>query len=106
MNAANRWELAQNGQIRNAATGKCIDVSGAPGVDDGRAVQVWDCESTANTDQRWVLRNGFIINQLSGRCIDVSGAPGTADGSKLLLWACETSGRNPNGSITDQRWRF
>ncbi|MFG1477119.1 RICIN domain-containing protein [Xanthobacter sp. V4C-4] len=106
MNAANRWELTQNGQIRNATTGKCIDVSGAPGVDDGRPIQVWDCEGTANTDQRWALRNGFIVNQLSNKCIDVSGAPGTADGSKLLLWTCETSGRNPNGSTTDQRWRF
>ncbi len=106
MNGANRWELTKSGLIRSVATGKCVDVSGAPGTADGSAIQVWDCETSANTDQRWVLRNGFIVNQLSNKCIDVSGAPGVADGSKLLLWTCEASGRNPNGSITDQRWRF
>lgn len=106
MNAANRWELTPSGHIRNVTTGKCIDVSGAPGTTDGRPIQVWDCEMSGTTDQRWSLRNGFIVNQLSNKCIDVSGAPGTANGAKLLLWTCESSGRNPNGSATDQRWRF
>ncbi|MFH3481342.1 RICIN domain-containing protein [Xanthobacter variabilis] len=112
MNAANRWELTNGGFIRNVATGKCVDVSGAPGTADGSALLVWDCESSGRnpngsvTDQRWELRGGFIVNELSRKCVDVSGAPGTADGAKLLLWTCESSGRNPNGSATDQNWRF
>ncbi len=46
----------------------------------------------------------FIVNQLSGRCIDVAGAPGTGNGAPIILYDCELSGRNPNGSQTDQQW--
>ncbi|WP_368009438.1 ricin-type beta-trefoil lectin domain protein, partial [Laspinema palackyanum] len=56
---------------------------------------------------RWSLtRDGFIRNTLSGKCIDVSDVSGTANGTQLQLWDCQTSGRNPNGSPTDQRWRL
>lgn len=101
-----------NGMIRNALSGKCIDVSGAPGDRNGAPLQLWDCETSGRnpngspSDQFWTFDGGMIRNELSGRCIDVSGAPGTANGAPVQLWDCEDSGRNPNGSVTDQRWRY
>lgn len=110
---SDQFWIFSGGFIRNALSGKCIDVSGAPGVVNGARLQLWDCETSgrssngALTDQLWALRpDGFIVNQNSGKCIDVSGAPGVGNGAPVQLWDCENSGRNPNGSVTDQRWRY
>lgn len=108
-----RWEWVNNGFIRNTLSGLCLDVAGAPGTANGSRLILAKCEFNGRspngqpTDQMWFARDdGSIVNQYSMKCIDVSGAPGTQNGAPLLLWDCETSGRNPNGSITDQRWRF
>lgn len=110
-----RWVLTNGGFIRNTLSGKCIDVAGAPGRDNGALLQLWDCELSgrnrdngSTTDQRWTITgNGFIRNTLSGKCIDVAGAPGQSNGARLQLWDCELSGRNrDNGSDTDQQWNF
>lgn len=99
--------------IVNRLSGKCIDVSGAPGTNNGAALLLWECERSgrnpngSETDHRWTFTpQGFIKNTLSGKCIDVSGAPGTTNGARLILWDCETSGRNANGSPTDQQWEL
>lgn len=99
--------------IVNRLSGKCIDVSGAPGTANGSRLLLWTCETSgrstngAQTDHKWVmLPNGFIRNTLSGKCIDVVGEPGIADGSPLGLSTCETSGRSPSGAQTDQRWEM
>lgn len=101
--------------INNSLSGKCIDVSGAPGRQNGAPLILRDCELTgvnpdnnSVTDQRWILTSqGFIRNSLSGKCIDVAGAPGRTNGAKLQLWDCELSGtNNDNGSNTDQQWFF
>jgi hypothetical protein len=108
-----KWAFTNGGFIRNTLSGKCIDVSGAPGRGNGAPLQLWDCELSGYnrdngtaTDQRWTITsNGFIRNTLSGKCIDVSGAPGQSNGARLQLWDCELSGRNrDNGSTTDQQW--
>src|SRR5512136_853072 len=99
--------------INNFLSGKCIDVSGAPGRNNGSPLQLWDCELSGRnadngsaTDQKWTITSkGFIRNTLSGKCIDVAGAPGRDNGARLQLWDCELSGRNAdNGSATDQTW--
>ncbi|MFG1229095.1 RICIN domain-containing protein [Xanthobacter wiegelii] len=104
---------AQTKFIVNQLSGKCIDVSGAPGVKNGAPLILYTCEFGAlnpngtPTDQMWeVLPQGFIRNALSGKCIDVPGAPGIKAGTALILYDCEMSGRNPNGSTTDQQWQF
>ena len=106
-----QWIAIDGGFIRNTLSGRCIDVAGAPGTDNGARLQLFDCELSGfntngtSTDQRWVVRaDGFIQNLLSGRCIDVAGAPGTGNGAPLQLVDCELSGFNGNGSLTDQRW--
>ena len=110
-----RWVFINGGYIRNTLSGKCIDVAGAPGRNNGALLQLWDCELSGRnrdngsiTDQRWTITsNGFIRNTLSGKCIDVAGAPGQSNGARLQLWDCELSGRNrDNGSDTDQQWSF
>lgn len=99
--------------IVNQLSGRCLDVAGAPGTANGALLTLYDCELSgrnpngSQTDQRWqFLPNGLIRNALSGRCIDVPGAPGVTNGARLILYDCETSGRNPNGSQTDQRWEM
>ena len=110
-----RWVLTNDGFIRNTLSGKCIDVSGAPGRTNGAPLILWDCERSGRnadngsiTDQKWMLTGeGFIRNTLSGKCIDVAGAPGRTNDARLQLWDCERSGRNAdNGSVTDQKWQW
>ncbi len=108
-----RWEWVNNGFIRNVLSGLCLDVQGEPGTANGSRLILAKCEFNGRsphgqpTDQMWFTRaDGAIVNQYSMKCIDVSGAPGTTNGARLQVWDCETSGRNPNGSLTDQRWRF
>jgi hypothetical protein len=108
-----KWRFIKDGYIQNALSGKCIDVNGAPGVNNGGALHLWDCEFSGRgpgnspTDQKWRLTDdGFIKNVLSGKCLDVRGAPGLNNGDALQLWDCETTGSGPNGSVTDQRWQL
>ncbi len=106
------WEMTSGGFIRNRLSGKCIDVAGAPGKQNGARLQLWDCELSginpdngSQTDQKWRFSGGFIRNRLSGKCIDVAGAPGRANKTALQIWDCERSGINPdNNSLTDQKW--
>lgn len=95
--------------LSNLLTGKCIDVGGAPGRENGTPLILWDCELSGDnadngspTDQRWILRNdGFIVNELSGKCLDVAGYTGRSNSSKLIIYNCEFD--DPR---TDQRWTF
>ena len=57
-----KWVVTNQGFIRNKLSGKCIDVSGAPGSANGAQLQLWDCELSgrnrdngSTTDQRWRL---------------------------------------------------
>jgi hypothetical protein len=97
--------------IQNTLSGRCIDVAGDPGADNGAPLRIWDCEWSGSsltgnqTDQVWVFRSdGFIQNSLSGRCIDVVGDPGIDNGAGLQLWDCESSGLSLAGNPTDQTW--
>ena len=91
-------------EVVNSLSGKCFDVAGDPGKDNGSKIQIWDRQFSS--DQKWeITQEGFIKNLLSGKCIDVDGAPGKDNGSKLQLWDCEVSGYNAyNNSPTDQKW--
>ncbi|MBP0030843.1 RICIN domain-containing protein [Roseofilum sp. Guam] len=54
-----RWELLPGGYLRNKTSGRCIDVAGSPGVNNGANVQLTNCELSGNnhdrtrTDHRW-----------------------------------------------------
>jgi GH18 family chitinase len=47
-----QWTAESNGQLRNAASGRCLDATG-PSSADGTRLQLWDCAGTAN--QRWTF---------------------------------------------------
>ncbi|MBW4499516.1 MAG: RICIN domain-containing protein [Scytonema hyalinum WJT4-NPBG1] len=56
------WTLTRDGFILNVASGKCIDVAGAPGNRNGAPLQLWNCETSgrntdngSETDQKWQL---------------------------------------------------
>jgi hypothetical protein len=102
-----REATAQGRFIVNQLSGRCLDVVGAPGTQNGARIVLYDCEfsgqsaNLAQTDQQWqVLPSGLIRNILSGRCIDVSGGPGRNNGTPIVLFDCEVGQRN-----SDQYWR-
>ncbi|MEV6238280.1 glycosyl hydrolase family 18 protein [Lentzea sp. NPDC051838] len=45
-----QWTSEANGQLRNVASGRCLDATG-PSSADGTRLQLWDCAGTAN--QQW-----------------------------------------------------
>lgn len=47
-----QWTAESNGQLRNVASGRCLDATG-PSSADGTRLQLWDCAGTAN--QRWTF---------------------------------------------------
>lgn len=55
-----QWKMTREGFIVNVLSGKCIDVAGAPGRNNGSQLQLWDCERSGRnpdnnsiTDQKW-----------------------------------------------------
>jgi hypothetical protein len=106
-----RWSF-RNGFIVNRLSNLCVDVAGAPGVDNGNKIQLAPCEfdgyseNGQPTDQRWeVTREGFIVNSVSGKCLDISGAPARNSGDAAILYDCEFY-EFDRGMPTDQRWYF
>lgn len=106
-------------EIRNAKTGKCLDISGYEALSNSTA-QIWDCEHAF--DQWWsfsnILSAGYspvssfetgatfqLLNQRnvyygSYRCLDVAGTTGSS-GNNVQLWTC-LSPSHSNGP--DQVW--
>jgi len=91
-NTDQRWELLEDGQLRNMLSGKCavqkvLDQAAASrptlviGPCDQSAAGIW--EQTPK---------GFIRNVGTGRCINVVGLPGIEDGSLIDTWACQHVG--------------
>lgn len=71
-----KWTITADGFIRNALSGKCIDVSGAPGTTNGSRLLLWDCEysAMAQTDHRWNWSSGaFAIDTTTVPSADLNG---------------------------------
>ncbi|MDR8411865.1 lectin [Nonomuraea sp. 3-1Str] len=79
--------------IRGAASGRCLDVSGASQA-NGAQTQIWDCNGQNN--QQWTSTSAGELRVYGGKCLDVNGA-GTADGTAVIIWDC-------NGQ-PNQKWR-
>jgi hypothetical protein len=91
--------------LKNRATGKCVDVSGSPGTNEGAHLQQWTCENGCdkNTDQVWSMdKYGRLVNRVSKKCIDVSGLRSRSNFANIQLWSCES----PSSSNTDHIWVF
>ncbi len=79
--------------FKNAAAGRCLDVTGAATA-TGTRDEVWDCNGGQN--QSWQLNNdGSIRSAQTGLCLDVANASSTP-GALVDQWTC-------NGQ-TNQKW--
>ncbi|GGV64264.1 endo-1,4-beta-xylanase [Streptomyces thermoviolaceus] len=71
-----------SGQIKNAASGRCLDVSGA-GTADGTAVQLYDCHG--GTNQQWTYTDAGEFRVYGNKCLD---AGGTGNGTRVQIYSC------------------
>lgn len=96
-----------NGMIKNVLSGLCIDVEGAPGVENNHAIMLWACDRPEwyrKSDHFWNLsETGLLRNHLSQKCMDVEDSFAVGNGHAIRLFTCEDPMTNPN---TDHRWSF
>lgn len=87
--AAGGAALPPQGAIHGIA-GKCLDVDTPGNVDvqNGRKVQIWDCNGAPQ--QQWIAAPDGTLRVL-GRCLD-DYAAGTSDGNPIVLWVCNGTG--------------
>ena len=87
-------------QLASAASGKCVDVTGASA--DNIALLAQTACSAAATNQQWKVQGSSqfnLVNGSSGRCIDVlSGS--TTSGTQLQQYGCG------DGTKINQLWTF
>ena len=63
---------------------KCIDDAG-PSVNNGTAIQLWDCNGT--TAQSWAWNSGDGTLRVVGKCMAITGGV-TTNGTQIQLWDC------------------
>jgi hypothetical protein len=105
--ANERWSIVGQPdgqfQLRNAATGKCLEIQGWS-QDNGATLDQWDClysNGHANPNQEWYLNEaGELVNNNSRKCLDVLGYA-TWNGATVSQWDCKW---DANGAQANQRW--
>ncbi|PJN23660.1 hypothetical protein CG736_20475 [Kitasatospora sp. CB02891] len=77
------------GQLRNPASGRCLNVSGAgPTWPNFTPIILWDCKGDPN-ERFQLTAEGWLYNQTSNRCVNISGAgPVWDNGTPVILWDC------------------
>ncbi|WP_380283300.1 RICIN domain-containing protein [Kitasatospora purpeofusca] len=83
-------------ELRNLATGKCLEVADWR-TDDGAPVRQWTC--TGGTNQRWAPIGDRLNNVHSLKCLDIPGAS-RVWGTQVIQWACNTY-----PAAANQSWR-
>ncbi|MEU7867275.1 RICIN domain-containing protein [Dactylosporangium sp. NPDC049140] len=108
--AESKWIVRQQGgggqgaTIVGAASGRCIDISGAS-TTNGAQAQLWDCHG--GTNQRFTYTSGKQLQVYGNKCLDASNR-GTTNGTAVVIWDCngQTNQQwnvNANGTITGQQ---
>lgn len=103
---ANDGTADRQWQLESAATattiigpaGRCVDVDGDDTGGNSAAVQLWDCQATAQ-DQRWLHASNNSLLSL-GRCMDIVGNA-TANGALVQLYDCNGQGNQQWVQQTD-----
>ncbi len=80
------------GEIRGAASGRCLDTPGSAAANGARA-QLWDCGGQA--DQRWTRTAAKELRIHGNKCLDAK-SKGTTNGTPVVVWDC-------NGGA-NQKW--
>jgi Ricin-type beta-trefoil lectin domain-like len=103
-----RWyfDWTDNGwaRIRNAPTGKCLNVTGNSTA-DGARLQLWTCGSGYNNQFKGLPAAGgdVVYYQVrarhSNKCIDLRQYSG-ADGGVVQQWSCRGDGSETNQHLT------
>ena len=91
------WERTWRSQIKNAATGQCLNAEGGA-TTDGTNLIVYPCSPNPLPNERWFFGKSVsgtglaweIIGVDSNRCVNVKGAA-TADNTPIILWSCTAS---------------
>jgi len=65
-------------------TAECAD-DNAGSAANGTAVQMWDCDGSANS-QGWTMESNGTVG-INGKCLDITGAS-KANGTLIDIWTC------------------
>lgn len=87
----NRWMA-----IKNAHSGKCLDVEGAS-VANGANVIQWDCHFGDN--QHWAFDGNRLVSRASGLCLDIH-RHDQYPGADVRQWGCH-HGANQHWAVAD-----
>ncbi|MET7368738.1 non-reducing end alpha-L-arabinofuranosidase family hydrolase [Streptomyces sp. NPDC005566] len=93
MLVANPAQAATSGALRDAGSGRCLDVPDASQT-NGTYLQIYDCWN--GTNQQWTLTDSNQLTVYGSKCLDVPGHA-TAAGTRVQIWSC-SGGAN-------QQWR-
>ncbi|MFK8911213.1 non-reducing end alpha-L-arabinofuranosidase family hydrolase [Streptomyces sp. YS-3] len=85
-------EPGSGGEIKGAASGRCIDINGFSTA-NGTQAQLWDCNG--QTNQRWTHTAGKQLMVYGNKCL-AAGNKGTANGTPVVISDCDGS--------ADQQW--
>ncbi|MBG6135811.1 discoidin domain-containing protein [Longispora fulva] len=83
-----------DGSVRNPASGRCLNASGAGPWPNGTEIILWDCVSGSENERFELGADGLIRNPVSGRCLNAEGAGPWGNGTRLLLWDCVADAPN------------
>jgi hypothetical protein len=89
-------------RIKNAKSGKCLNVKGASLVDSAPIIQYTCGGSTTYNDQwyldLWACCDWYhVVNRKSGKCLNIKGA-NPASGADLIQYTCTASAYNDQWS--------
>ena len=89
-------DVAADGVVVGAASGRCLDVARAS-TSRGARVQQWTCPD-GGPGQQWRSRaDNSVVDPASGLCLDAAGR-GAGNGTPLQTWTCRSGQGN-------QTWR-
>ncbi|GAA2038235.1 hypothetical protein GCM10009839_44620 [Catenulispora yoronensis] len=106
--ANERWYLVDQRdgqyQIRNAATGKCLEIQGWSTA-NGAILDQWDCiyaNGVADANQEWYLNElGQLQNNNGRKCLDVLNYA-TWNAATVSQWDCKY--QSPGRPQSNQEW--
>ncbi|PPT15892.1 hypothetical protein CYQ11_26215 [Streptomyces cinnamoneus] len=93
--ALQRWTFRDNGELVNAAGGKCMEISNGTNK-LGTPITTWDCLAAAW--HHWTLPRptGAVVG-VNGLCVDVDNGQ-TKDGTVIQSWTC--------AGVPAQQWTY
>lgn len=90
--AAQGWTFTSSGELRNSASGKCLNDTGYGGQDT-RLIQ-WTCGNYSN--EQWTYTSaGQYRLAYNGLCLN-DPRSSTANGTQLIIWPCS--------NVANERW--